>query len=946
MADVTNLSPADLALEELRALETARPDVVALAMAASLARKIEPELLRAVRLGLADRLPTDSCPHAGTEAALWFSGLVESRGPDSITLLPEVSRELQGRLKSDSALFEAARAVIEDCHRAIAPVLRWEEELVYVALTPTLTDLSRQQRIRDAARQALEAISASPRPGLEDRVREMWTRLPTPATINSYLANLHHLCDVRALRRRGGGSETDSDFETTLLHARRIGHKLHLGFLRQPGQVTFQVPAIDPVTLDVLKTERSRRALRTMVIQADQWIEVPFEDRPLILRTIDGRVYSLTPERFESPSTAVVDASDLSEARLILLGAAGVGKTSLAIRLTQQTDYALPTTQDLTTTHGIQISDWRIKPDGLRETLIHIWDFGGQQVYYGVDELFFGGNAVYLVVLEARRGNMDADAEFWLSRATAYSADSPIVVVLNKIRQGGFSLNRDAFSQKYPNIKAFVETDLLDNFGIDELRVAISSSIATLPRMTAPRSWIVVRERLSARKENYLDFGEYRALCTAGGIANAEEQDAFARMLHSLGSILHFGDDPKLRQTMVLRPDWIANGIASIISSDTARAKQGEIHSSDLFGELDPQQYPSSQYDFILGVMQRFELCLQYPPPDDHIYLIPELLDPQQPALPSGFEVTNCLNWRYKYSIWLQTLITRFIVRTHTMSLNLPRWRYGVVLGLASNVALVRADPQQRLVNISVQGPAKSRRSLLASIRSSFADIHKTIPSLTVEEGVPLPENPSVAISYDILEKRLASGRSTVISPTTGEEFDILTLLGEPAAALPTSSGPVKVFLSYAHKEKALLDQFRPFLAPFERDGLLDIWEDSEIRAGEEWLPAANQGLESADLIILLVSPDFLASELTGRIEMKRALEQRESGHSVVVPVIVRPCDWKESELGSIQVLPRTAGSITEHKHPDAAWREVSEEIRRLAQDLRSSRLRIRREMS
>lgn len=278
MADAAILTPAELARETLRTLEAARPDVVGLAILAALARKIEPELLRALRLELSDRLPAESHPHAGTEAALWFSPLVESRGPDSITLLPEVSRELRDRLRADSALFEASHAIIEECHRDIAPVVRWEEELVYVALTGELTEMNRQRRIRDAARLALEAISTNTRVGLEDRVREMWTRLPAPATTNSYLSNVHHTCDIRAVERASQATATSGgSLETILLDAERAGDALRVGHLEQGGQVTIRVPALDPVTLDVLKKTRSHRAVRTLVIRAEHLVEVPLK---------------------------------------------------------------------------------------------------------------------------------------------------------------------------------------------------------------------------------------------------------------------------------------------------------------------------------------------------------------------------------------------------------------------------------------------------------------------------------------------------------------------------------------------------------------------------------------------------------------------------------------------------------------------------------------------
>lgn len=120
------------AKKEIEFYENSTPDVVSLALLASPARKIEPELLRRLRLELADHFPIEEKPHVGTESALWFSKLVESRGADSITLLPEVLHLLRRRLKEKhEALLEKIRRIILECHRSVPPVIAWEEDLIY-----------------------------------------------------------------------------------------------------------------------------------------------------------------------------------------------------------------------------------------------------------------------------------------------------------------------------------------------------------------------------------------------------------------------------------------------------------------------------------------------------------------------------------------------------------------------------------------------------------------------------------------------------------------------------------------------------------------------------------------------------------------------------------------------------------------------------------------------
>ena len=105
-------------------------DVADLATLASLARRIEPELLRALRRRLADRVAASLSSR--TESKLWFHPMVETRGPEAITLLPEYTRALNNRLALDPQLLEDAYAITSEIHATSSPILQWEERLLYL----------------------------------------------------------------------------------------------------------------------------------------------------------------------------------------------------------------------------------------------------------------------------------------------------------------------------------------------------------------------------------------------------------------------------------------------------------------------------------------------------------------------------------------------------------------------------------------------------------------------------------------------------------------------------------------------------------------------------------------------------------------------------------------------------------------------------------------------
>ena len=107
------------------------------------------------------------------------------------------------------------------------------------------------------------------------------------------------------------------------------------------------------------------------------------------------------------------------------------------------------------------------------------------------------------------------------------------------------------------------------------------------------------------------------------------------------------------------------------------------------------------------------------------------------------------------------------------------------------------------------------------------------------------------------------------------------------------------------------------------------------IGAGEEWREAIRTQLGRADVILLLVSPDFLASDFIFDEELATALKRHERGSARVVPIILRPCAWQRSPIGQLQALPKDAKPITTWSNRDSAWTNVGDGLHRLLEDLR-----------
>jgi TIR domain len=146
-------------------------------------------------------------------------------------------------------------------------------------------------------------------------------------------------------------------------------------------------------------------------------------------------------------------------------------------------------------------------------------------------------------------------------------------------------------------------------------------------------------------------------------------------------------------------------------------------------------------------------------------------------------------------------------------------------------------------------------------------------------------------------------------------------------------SVPAKVFYSYAHVDENLRNRLETHLAILRRNGLISEWHDRRIIPGAKWDQVIDEHVNAADVILLLISPDFLASDYCHEIEMKRALERHASGDASVIPVILRSVDWKGAPFQHLQVLPTDGKPVTSWHNLDEAFTDVACGIRRTIED-------------
>lgn len=142
------------------------------------------------------------------------------------------------------------------------------------------------------------------------------------------------------------------------------------------------------------------------------------------------------------------------------------------------------------------------------------------------------------------------------------------------------------------------------------------------------------------------------------------------------------------------------------------------------------------------------------------------------------------------------------------------------------------------------------------------------------------------------------------------------------------------LFFSYSHADEELRDRLEKQLAMLKRQGVIETWHDRRIGAGQNIDHAIDDHMNSDEIILLLVSPDFLASDYCYEIELTRAMERHDAGEAIVIPVILRACDWQHAAFGKLSATPRDGKPITQWADTDEAFLQVAKAVRGAAESL------------
>src|SRR5260221_610946 len=211
-----------------------------------------------------------------------------------------------------------------------------------------------------------------------------------------------------------------------------------------------------------------------------------------------------------------------------------------------------------------------------------------------------------------------------------------------------------------------------------------------------------------------------------------------------------------------------------------------------------------------------------------------------------------------------------------------------------------------------------------------------TLPAPTTIKALPSLTSSATRKRWQPMSRPSAL-TPTMLAPTMAKAVLSITSSATRKRWQPmsnTSKQEIKLFYCYAHEDKPIRDELEKHLSWLRRRYQLINWHDREIMPGEEWEQAIDMHLNTANLILLLISSDFMNSDYCYGKEMRRALERHRAGTCRVIPILLRPTYWEDAPFSSLQLLPTDARPITRWSDRDEAFQDVVTEISRTIKDL------------
>lgn len=693
------------------------------------------------------------------------------------------------------------------------------------------------------------------------------------------------------------------------------------------------------------------------------------------------------------------DTTIPNDVKLIILGNSNTGKSNLVHYL--QTGQFLNVRDSTHGLEVVRWKPDTKRFPQLKNVEVSIWDFGGQEYYHDAYKLFLGNDAVYITLWcgdsdcndkkeELVHDNQDKvwidhfEKMYWLDTLKYFRGtnnNSPLLLVQNKVddpesqkKRIGQDLHDEYQINESFHISLLKGCDKSNTESFNNLQI-FSQYLADVLSKVAngaqlPEDCKKVRNevlKLSENKESifsqylqkdlsYIQFKDFKKACEDSEKINSDNHNYYPIWLNRGGTLVYFENNEELKDTIFINPKVLSKKIYTILN-DQVRVDLGDVAVSNL----------EQENKIIIDSMKSLGLLYPHPTKPATHFIAPQYL-PEDHPIEDLFTIASVNAW--KDSFWIKVPLFFYKKLMHFLLLHYISdqqvsaryfWKNGIII--------LKNEPK---VKILIKGlyPTDKEGIIQISIEDckELPDLQKEIIGTILSFKIKTQYD-----SYSTTSQQTETKLSKTFTPTEGtfqdplfvsklmlsvdkKKFELYNHLVEISnlkddpeytnkiikyqhllPSLTNIPKPKNIFISYSHKNAHWVGKLKNHLAGLRRSNYVKEWTDQELLAGEKWDATIKEQMKRADIFILMLSADFIASDYIWNTELNEALTSSTTSNTTIIPVYVEPCDLQAipnsdgNGIRSFEIIPKEK----EFLKPLSLWQNEAEGLTKVAERIR-----------